>query len=302
VPFKTVLVKGLGKIKFPGTMSDEAIESSIKNLDMSEAARMARAKEQGFDRSVYRGLTQPSKDEKNIGIIWTTPDPGYAGKYAGTEESANIMPLMVKSKKPFDFGFRTAEIEVKKSDMLDRIKDRILYDYNEGELSEDFAKKIFQDIKNIQKNSTKEYKPVWQFWQEDPDIKNILKMAGYDGIISREMGSNAIGVFSPDQVRGKFAAFNPDAKTSPSLLASAAPAAIGLGALGSNDANASVTGSIQGPAPGREKIATVSEFIDRHDDVVFDDLLGGVTSWLDKVAYDDKRNFVDRLMAALDLI
>jgi hypothetical protein len=63
VPFKSVIVKGLGKIKFPSSMSDEAIERSIKNLDMSEAARMARAKEQGFDeRIIYHG-TQKDFDE-----------------------------------------------------------------------------------------------------------------------------------------------------------------------------------------------------------------------------------------------
>lgn len=65
---------------------------------------------------------------------------------------------------------------------------------------------------------------------------------------------------------------------------------------------ASVTGTIEGPAPGRENITKVSEFIDRHDDIVFDDLLGGVTSWLNKLSYDDKITFKDRLFAALDLM
>ena len=170
-------------------------------------------------------------------------------------------------------------------------------------LTEDFAKKIFQDIKNIQKNSTKEYKPVWQFWQEDPDIKNILKMAGYDSIISREMGSDAIGVFSPDQVRGKFAAFNPDLKESPSLLANYAPIALtgplAALALQPNKSEAS-TGTIEGPK--HPKIASISAFIDNHDDILMDDMFGGVTNWLNKLSYEDKITFKDRLMMALDLI
>ena len=75
-----------------------------------------------------------------------------------------------------------------------------------------------------------------------------------------------------------------------------------MSGLTPNPAQASVTGTIEGPAPGRENIAKVSEFIDRNDDIVFDDLLGGVTSWLNKLSYDDKLTFKDRLMAALDLI
>jgi len=272
VPFKTVLVKGLGKIKFPGTMSDDAIESSIKNLDMSEAARMARAKEQGFDASktFYHG-TGSDFDEFDLSMY----GKNFTGDYGEGVYLTQIYDLAEKYAKAAG-----GDSQVLKG-ML-RLKNPV------------YVKKAFGD---------------GDLWAMVPGAKTRkeltdgLKKLGHDGVMVMDRGvvREAV-VFDPKNIRSTNAAFNPDAIDSPSLLASAAPAAIGLGALGGNDANASVTGSIQGPAPGREKIATVSEFIDRHDDIVFDDLLGGVTSWLDKVAYDDKRNFVDRLMAALDLI
>lgn len=89
------------------------------------------------------------------------------------------------------------------------------------------------------------------------------------------------------------------------IIASVAPALsvtpfIGAKKVEANPLTQSVTGAIQ--APKHPRIAKVSELIDKHDDILMDDLLGGVTSYLDKLAYEDKITFKDRIMAALDLI
>ena len=65
------------------------------------------------------------------------------------------------------------------------------------------------------------------------DIKSLAN-AGYDGIILKgEMpgGGDEVIAFSPDQIRSVNAAFDPAKKDSSNLLASLAPAAVGLGAL-----------------------------------------------------------------------
>lgn len=362
MPFKTVLVKGLGKVKFPGDMADDAIAASIKNLDMSEAARMARAKEQGFDvyKTLYHGSPFTGQIDEFItggqgGFrrngnafgdgVYVSTDPKTANEFAG---SGQVLPIYSKGDL-FSPSGEVIDSELAKT--LDKIvKDEL----DEGEMSRlssdlgGYRGKYVTTIKEDGKDFYETHKKNWEFFggleRTKPKVKKdgdrfiveytdfnspptfegktknevinslihvsghaagrVLDKAGFKGVKYSPM--EAV-IFDPKNIRSKHAAFNPDAIDSPSLLASSAPLAVsaGLGAtagLAPNDAKASVTGKIEGPAPGRENIAKVSEFIDRHDDIVFDDLLGGVTSWLNKLSYDDKLTFKDRLMAALDLM
>jgi len=286
--FKSVVVKGLGKIKFPSEMSDKEIKKSLDNLDFSKAARMERAKEQGmflnmplyhgtggdileFDLS--RGGSTSGSDVGKLGVsLGLEPDIANEFSTLAGKEGANVMPVYHSSKKgamiELDGTEKTKEIESTILDAWDQGYDSILF-------------------------------------------KNYTTPKG-------EKGKSFVFVKDPKQIRSKHAMFHPDLKESPSVLGGVGAAAVGAGAfVGSEDSEASMakpgsvsatisgkaksdTGTIEGPKS--PNILKVSNFIDKHDDIVFDDMLGGVTSWMNKLAYGDKIKFKDRLLAALDLI
>jgi hypothetical protein len=300
VPFKTVLVKGLGKVKFPGDMADDAIAASIKNLDMSEAARMARAKKQGFGDAVYSHFSEEMFDEFN---------PSFRG--SNTIDNASSPGLAISSLVG-DFANRGGEESLSsvfgggRRRLMVPDRDR-LYEVDSLTSLSDELENHARDVMGMADDEIEFPDDAYQTYKKISDsYRDELEAQGYRGVVfpDEEFGGESVAIFRPENIRDVDAAFNPDARKSPSLLASSAPFLLagGLSMFSSSPAEASVTGTIEGPAPGRENIAKVSDFIDRHDDIVFDDLLGGVTSWLNKLSYDDKLTFKDRLMAALDLM
>lgn len=445
MPFKSVIVKGLGKIKFPASMTDEAIEQSIKNLDMSESARMARAKEQGFDtrRTFYHGTggdvegfnpknldIKPSSHYYDIGIHGSE-SPEIANTYAQYSRFPNaakgmssgmvggdpaVYPLLMKASNPLD--------------LTNGVPEDIKSDLIEFAIESGISEKS-KYIKLMDSNPN-DFMGQLQRKAGREELAEFLNKKGYDGIDYIWQGGKNRVVFDPKNIRSKHAAFNPDLKESPSLLANYAPIALagplaagamltgedaeaGLatgaikkqlqklhpdikfsisgdetivldkvivpdskrgsgqgtkfmedflslvdkegkqaaltptsdfggnktrlkkfykrfgfvdnkgrdkdysvmeamirpskgvaavspllgGLLGADQAQAA-TGTITGPK--HPKIADLRAFIDEHDDILMDDMLGGLTSYLDKLSYDDKITMKDRILMALDLL
>lgn len=285
-------------------MADDAIEKSIKNLDMSEAARMKRAKDQGFGDEVFSHYTYSDFDEfdpmmRGDNTLSNASSPGLAmtslvGDFANIGGGDHLVNSYQGGKKiDLLVPDRTDLYEVDSlDDFASELQDHAL---NVLGMTEDEIMNpddIFYDYKKVSDSYVKE-----------------LEERGYKGVIfqDEEFGGESVSIFRPGGMRKVSAAFNPSAKNSPSLLASSAPLALSgpLAAFSSKEAEANpltanVTGTIEGPK--RPNVLKVSQFIDRHDDILMDDLLGGVTTYLNKLAYDDKITFKDRLMAALDLI
>lgn len=489
MPFKTVIVKGLGKIKFPSSMTDEAIEQSIKNLDMSESARMARAKEQGFDeRIVYHGTQKDFDEFSGSGPHFFSKDPALANQFSkmrGDGLGGNVIQARVNTGSMFDYtnddhiskienylrekgqlydtdirgdainridGVRNGEFSAIEDDkVLEAIKNTGFDSFSVSETAEpiryaqaDRSRAVFSD-REMAKERYNDAMARWEkYGMGNEDIKpRVITEKGRFIIehqgdtfykIGDELGmlGKNVAVFDPSNIRSKNAAFNPDLKESPSLLANYAPIALagplaagamltgedaeaGLatgaikkqlqklhpdikfsisgdetivldkvivpdskrgsgqgtkfmedflslvdkegkqaaltptsdfggnktrlkkfykrfgfvdnkgrdkdysvmeamirpskgvaavspllgGLLGADQAQAA-TGTITGPK--HPKIANLKAFIDKHDDILMDDMLGGLTSYLDKLSYDDKITMKDRILMALDLL
>lgn len=313
MPFKSVIVKGLGKIKFPASMTDEAIEQSIKNLDMSESARMARAKEQGFDtrRTFYHGTggdvegfnpknldIKPSSHYYDIGIHGSE-SPEIANTYAQYSRFPNaakgmssgmvggdpaVYPLLMKASNPLD--------------LTNGVPEDIKSDLIEFAIESGISEKS-KYIKLMDSNPN-DFMGQLQRKAGREELAEFLNKKGYDGIDYIWQGGKNRVVFDPKNIRSKHAAFNPDLKDSPSLLASSVPLMLGAGAMLKGEDTRADTGAIE--SPKHPKIADLRAFIDEHDDILMDDMLGGLTSYLDKLSYDDKITMKDRILMALDLL
>lgn len=178
----------MAKGKFVSSMLKMAEKAG---LDMSEAARMARAKEMGFDTesTYYHGTLKADPiDELRISQdgtygkgVYLAPDEYGAEKYAGfgrvTQYGGSIYPLKVKSGKVWS------------------VADQGL--------------------------------PRDSFSGTNDDIMKELKDRGYIGIDA----PNERVIFDPQNIRSINAAFDPEKKDSSNLLAGAATVGgVGAGA------------------------------------------------------------------------
>lgn len=296
MPFKTVLVKGLGKVKFPGDMADDAIEDVIsKSINVYSGTGMEPIK--SLDQIVPFGKSRPGYPDNYFGGIFGSQDKSVAESYGQLQKF--LVP------------------EAKHASHDDIVHDLIYEDDGLDILRQAVSETRYKDLTDDELDELSEFVSERRSpFEDEPDMGEerlfeILgaedageaswKLQGLKGEFARRKGYESVGM--PDE-HGESVLVLGGPNTRMAL--SGAGAATGLGLMSdkvkAEPRTASVTGKIEGPAPGRENIAKVSEFIDRHDDIVFDDLLGGVTSWLNKLSYDDKLTFKDRLMAALDLM
>lgn len=217
-------------------------------LDMSQAARFERAREQGFSDGVsYRGLSEPYNEDKISHLTWTTDNPEYASAYAygGPDKSninkgSNVMPIKTKVNNPFDFGFRSQFTDVKYGDMLDKLRSGVNTAFGKKQIGKEDGLDLLDEIEDLRDaaEDVNKMMPVYNWWNNKPEMVSILKKANYDGLVAREgIDDNikTIAAFNPNQIRSTNAAFDPAKKSSPNLLASSPVAAIGGAALvGSN--------------------------------------------------------------------
>jgi hypothetical protein len=247
-------------------------------LDMSETARMSRAKDMGFDTSstYYHGTLKADPIDELRGSqdgtygkgVYLAPDAYGAEKYAGfgrvTQYGGSIYPLKVKSGKFWS------------------VADQGL--------------------------------PRDSFSGTNDDIVKELKDRGYIGIDA----PNERVVFDSQNIRSINAAFDPAKKDSSNLLAGALPVgAIGAASMLSPNesyaqtANKQATprpddvGSIK--APVHPRAAQMAGYFDKYNRAIEGTPLGVVlpeapTDWANKLAYDGKTRIKDRIIAALGML
>jgi hypothetical protein len=193
-------------------------------MDMSQAARMQRAAEQGFDVNmpVYHGSNANIKKflKSKIGArdpgffgsgFYFTPSKDSAMDYAESAANAdrrgnpNVTEAFLGLKKPFIW------------DMSDDGADA-----TRSALSELGIKRysVRGDSASLSNND------------EIRKFNQGLRARGYDGVIVRdEDGVREYVVFDPANIRSVNAAFDPTKRGSANLMAGAAGATIGLSAL-----------------------------------------------------------------------
>ena len=174
-------------------------------LDMSQAARMQRAAEQGFDtsRPLYHS-TNASFDAFEIPEgrflkygkgVYSSSRPDYSDRYIrenrdielGYKEGANVMPLYARGKIGTEKDWEQARQEM-----------------------------LAEGV------NPKGYDPMQK------EIKRRLQEKGFDGL---NMFGTEIIIYDPSNIRSINAAFDPAKRGSSNLMAGAAGGAIGLSAL-----------------------------------------------------------------------
>jgi hypothetical protein len=235
------------RAELPGSPEYEAAKA--KGLDMSQAGRMARAKEMGFDteKVLYHGtpdrrpidaegfktarernqqfLTPEARDGER-GPYWFTENRKKAQSYADDSrafDSQNADPavLQVFLRKPSN----PLIIDAGGTVFSDIPRDRVL-----AALSPEALAKIPQNWR----------RPGGDSFRSD-DIVKIARDAGFDGIQIRNViddysgqgrPGNTYATFDPSNIRSVNAAFDPDNAASPQLLAGFGKDLLTAGAAG----------------------------------------------------------------------
>lgn len=229
--------------KYPNLKKLASLEKSSVTPVSEEAARMARAKEMGFDtnKTYYHGTKTPDikrfqKNKAHNEGFYVTEDPEFANGFALVPpyvskyepdlinsphtHNGNVLPLHARFKNTFDPS--------NKEHVESLIK--ILNEkYNPME-----------SWKNIREMATNPNS--WDIMEGDPAMFAAIKELGFDSARITEDGASNIVFWDPSLVRSKFAKFkNPTSKNLSAGIAGVSGAGMAANILSSSDANASET-------------------------------------------------------------
>ena len=255
----------------------DLIDGANESLDMSHAARMQRAKEQGFsDETFYHGTTADFDEfdpalagsgGANFGeMTFLTSSPDVASGYSAAKQSKNktVMEAIELSEAARWKYFNAIRVNGKDSKEANALKDDY---YKTRELASQ-ASKDADDYQSVTsganvipanvKGNILDYDADGASWrQANKNAIEQAKIGGYDGVriknvvdaatVNTQKPSDVMAIFDPSNIRSTNAAFDPAKTDSSNLLASkGAGIATGLGATGlaldSEEAEASFIG------------------------------------------------------------
>lgn len=185
-------------------MADEAgaIKFGKPTLPMDQASRMARAKEMGFDTSkdLFHG-THADIDRFKMGLektapmfgkgVYVTPMERMAGEYTNANKpGGNILPLYSKIKNPFDLDEPASS----------KVKALLNKRFPIKSAKEYFSKATTNnDLFHYMRGNLR----AWEQTQ-------MLQDAGHDALWSNR--DKVLNIFEPEDVRSRFAEFDPAKK------------------------------------------------------------------------------------------
>ena len=297
--------------------ADAGVLGKAKGLLMDAPSRMARAKEQGFNKDSFH-YSRNGEDikeirEGNLNLsLFDSLGIHTGSKDAAAKRAASTRSLDPNTGRRIEPSGPTYPFKIKHQKPL---LNKDGNPYSESELHSVFSKMA----------KDKNYGDVW-----DIGVKEKLRSDLWDDydvipyINEVEDAGNVSYISPPSAVRSKYAAFDPAKTGSSNLLASNPVATTGAGLLGlgaaaqSNDTYADYSpsnlarlrsddvGSIE--APQSMAAANIAGLMGSINKVGYDDpLLGMVASQLpselmNKIAYNDKRGLLDYAKAYAGLL
>jgi hypothetical protein len=170
-----------------------------------------------FTGDFYHGSPSPSiksfnpaKSKKNFPIedvTFVSPNPDFASSFAPNKTGATMYPVSVNMGKHFDPHTPEGDEAIKQF-LLDKYQKEAGTDY--------FEEAIKQKHEHLMDKLTDPLN-TWKTL-ESPEMLNYLRSSGHDTFKVVEGGVPNVGVFKPQNIRGKFAKFNPEDAESPDFM------------------------------------------------------------------------------------
>jgi hypothetical protein len=148
----------------------------------------------------YRGIEGKFSEEyqNRTHIIWVTQDAKYALQYGG-----HLMEYDINLGQGFNFGFRTLDAQVTFSEIISRIKQGIIDSYKKFNLvSKDKALTLYNELNSLNHGG---HKKVWEWYQSEPKLAELLLKSGYTHIDALEGKYNdirTVGILKKSIIKG----------------------------------------------------------------------------------------------------
>lgn len=170
-----------------------------------------------FTGDFYHGSPSPSiksfnpaKSKKDFpvqDVTFVSPNPDFASSFAPNKTGATMYPVNVNMGKHFDPNTPEGNEAIKQF-LLDKYQKEAGTDY--------FEEAIKQKHEHLMDKLTDPLN-TWKTL-ESPEMLNYLRSSGHDTFKVVEGGVPNVGVFKPQNIRGKFAKFNPEDAESPDFM------------------------------------------------------------------------------------
>jgi hypothetical protein len=227
------------RFETPGSPEWEAAKA--KGLDMSQAGRMARAKEWQQSRNtnpelvgarVFRGvgtrgdrpilpeLIDPERARYRTStegqpVVFVTESPDLASEFAdigptGLNDTGAVFPLMVRGEM----------FDARNTDHVMRLRDSMKQSAFQTDTSIPLPERQ-KYLNDAIDNMFAAAEDTEQSWQYVEILKGEIQDAGFDGFRMTERGNVTFGIFDPSNIRSVNAAFDPEKSGSSTLLAAA---------------------------------------------------------------------------------
>lgn len=155
----------------------------------------------------------PEKSKKDFpidGVTFVSPNPDFASSFAPNKKGATMYPVSVNMGKHFDPHTPEGNEAIKQF-LLDKYQKEAGTDY--------FEEAIKQKHEHLMDKLTDPLN-TWKTL-ESPEMLNYLRSSGHDTFKVVEGGVPNVGIFKPQNIRGKFAKFNPEDADSPEIMKAA---------------------------------------------------------------------------------
>ena len=160
----------------------------------------------------------PSKSKKDPdmitpGVTFVSPNPKFAESYLSRPDKytpttgATMYPVSVNLGKHFDASTPEGSEAIKQFLLNKYQKEADSYGFNDilSQKHEHYMDRLTDPVNN------------WKLL-ESPELLNYLKSSGHDTFSVTEGGVKNVGIFEPQNIRGKFAKFNPEDADNPNFM------------------------------------------------------------------------------------
>ena len=154
----------------------------------------------------YHGSGKDIKKFNTTRGAWFTDKPSLAGEYAG-EANGSVYPVHLAIKKPIEFVH--AEQRKKIGEIISHATN------GAGDLAPEQIDKAKILINELRQTHGDEPKALFEFWRNDPNVSELFRTLGYDGISAFEKADRKTktwAALNPAQIKsatGNQGTFNP---------------------------------------------------------------------------------------------
>ena len=154
----------------------------------------------------YHGSGKDIKKFNTTRGAWFTDKPSLAGEYAG-EANGSVYPVHLAIKKPIEFVH--AEQRKKIGEIISHATN------GAGDLAPEQIDKAKTLINELRQTHGDEPKALFEFWRNDPNVSELFRTLGYDGISAFEKADRKTktwAALNPEQIKsatGNQGTFNP---------------------------------------------------------------------------------------------